>query len=222
MSVRSVLVTIVATLPASRVKNSLLRTLGWTIGDDVRVGPCLVSNVGVVDIGDGAIIGAFNVVRDLAELTIGEHAQLGHWNWVTCSRAFREGGSGCRFYLGRHSAITSRHYIDCSGGIRVGAYTTIAGERSTLITHGISWKTCAQTSSPIEIGDYCLLSSNVQVTPGTVVGSRIVAGMGATLAGKLVEPGLYVQSRAILVKTGLTGEYFHRKEGHVGNIQPRR
>jgi acetyltransferase-like isoleucine patch superfamily enzyme len=221
VSIRSALVTAVAALPASELKNSLLRRLGWVIGDGVRIGPCLVSKIDHVDIGDGAWIGPFNVVRDLAALTIGEHAGIVHWNWVTASRPLREAGGAGLLHLGPHSAITSRHYIDCSGGIRVGTHTTIAGERSTLLTHGISWKSSAQTFSPIEIGDYCLISSNVKVAPGAIVGNRIVVGMGATIAGRLLDPGLYVQPRATLVKSDLDGEYFRREEGHIGTIQAR-
>jgi acetyltransferase-like isoleucine patch superfamily enzyme len=201
VSVRSALVTAVAALPASELKNSLLRRLGWAIGDGVRIGPCLVSKIGHVYIGVGA--------------------GIGHWNWVTASRPLREAGGAGLLHLGPHSAITSRHYIDCSGGIRVGTHTTIAGERSTLLTHGISWKSSAQTFSPIEIGDYCLISSNVKVAPGAIVGNRIVVGMGATIAGRLLDPGLYVQPRATLVKSDLDGEYFRREEGHIGTIQAR-
>jgi acetyltransferase-like isoleucine patch superfamily enzyme len=179
----------------------------------------LVLNVGRVDIGNGAGIGAFNVVKDLVALTLKEHAVIGHWNWVTAARPFREAGAPCVFHLGAHSAVTSRHYFACSGGIRVGMYASIGGVRSTFITHQISWKSCAQTFRPIEIGDYCLITSNVQVAPGAIVGNRIVVGMGATIAGRLSDPGLYVQPRATLVKSDLDGEYFRREEGHIGTIQ---
>jgi UDP-3-O-[3-hydroxymyristoyl] glucosamine N-acyltransferase len=181
----------------------------------------LVLKVDRVEVGGGAAIGSLSVIRDLAVLTLGEHAVIGHWNWVSASKRLAEAGAPCQLHLGAHSAITSRHYIDCSGGIRIGTHTTIAGVRSTFVTHGISWKSSAQTFSPIEIGDYCLISSNVQVSPGTVVGSRVVVGMGATIAGKLLEPGLYVQSRATLVKPDLAGEYFEREEGHVDTVQAR-
>lgn len=222
MSLRSALVIVVAALPASELKNSLLRRLGWTIGGGVHIGPCLVLNVDRVDIGDGAGIGALNVVKDLAAFTLQEYAVLGHWNWVTAARPLREAGAPGVLHLGAHSAVTSRHYVDCSGGIRVGTHTTIAGVRSTLVTHGISWRSNAQTFRPIEIGDYCLISSNVQVSPGTVVGSKIVVGMGATIAGRIVDPGLYIQSRATLVKSDLEGEYFRREQGHVGAVQAQR
>jgi acetyltransferase-like isoleucine patch superfamily enzyme len=219
MSLRSALVLVVAALPASELKNSLLRRLGWAIGDGVHIGPCLVSNVGRVDIGDGARIGTFNVLRDLAVLTLAEHTMVGQWNWLTAARRLREAGAPCVFHLGAHSAITSRHYFACSGGVRIGIYTSIGGVRSTFITHQISWKSSDQTFRPIEIGDYCLITSNVQVAPGSIVGNRIVVGMGATIAGRLSDPGLYIQSRATLVKSDLDGEYFRRKEGHIGTIQ---
>jgi acetyltransferase-like isoleucine patch superfamily enzyme len=221
MGVRSALVTAVAALPASELKNFLLRRLGWVIGDGAHIGPCLflVSDHCHVEIGDGAWIGPFNVFRDLEALSVGQHAGFGHWNWVTATRQWTAAGAPCRLHLGAHSAITSRHYIDCSGGVRIGTHTTIAGQRSSFLTHGISWRTSNQTFRPIEIGDYCLISSNVQVTPGTVVGSRIVVGMGATISDRLTDPGLYLQSRATLVKSDLVGEYFIRGEGHINTVQ---
>jgi acetyltransferase-like isoleucine patch superfamily enzyme len=215
VSGHSALVSIAAALPASQLKNRLLRRLGWNIGDGVHINPCLVSRVDHVDIGSGAQIGPFNVLRELASLTLGEHAQIGQWNWVTASRPMRAAGGAALLHLGAHSAITSRHYIDSTGGMRIGTHTIIAGIRSTFITHGISWKSSDQTFNPIEIGDYCLISSNVQVAAGSVVGDRVVVGMGATVAGQLLGPGLYVQPRAKLVKSNLVGKYFERDQGYI-------
>ncbi|MDD4866690.1 MAG: hypothetical protein PHQ28_06045, partial [Mycobacterium sp.] len=165
MNMRGALVTIVATLPASKLKNSLLRRLGWAIGARAHIGPCLVFSIGSVDIGDGAWIGGLNVVKGLTTLTLGPHAVIVHWNWVTAYPAFSEVGAPCSLHMGAHSAITSRHYIECTGGIRVGSHTTIGGERSTFFTRGVSWRNNAQAYNPIEIGDYCLITSNVQVCP---------------------------------------------------------
>ena len=89
MSARSVLVTVVAALPASELKNYLLRRLGWVIGDGARIGPCLIFNIDRVDIGAGATIGAFNVLKDLAALRLGEYVMIGHWNYVTASQVLR-------------------------------------------------------------------------------------------------------------------------------------
>ncbi|MBJ7339108.1 MAG: hypothetical protein JHC64_15525 [Mycolicibacterium sp.] len=146
---------------------------------------------------------------------MGDYARIGQWNWITASRPIRDAGGDGLLVLGAHSAVTSRHYVDCTGGVRIGTHSTIAGIRSTIFTHGISWKSSTQTPNAVEIGDYCLISSNATVTPGSVVGSRVVVGMGATVAGQLTEPGLYMQPRAALVKTDLAGRYFDRARGFV-------
>lgn len=219
MTGRSALVALVAALPASALKNALLRRLGWVIGEGAYIGPCLVLNVDRVELGNQAAIGAFNVIRDLAGLQVGDGAVIGHWNWITAARPQAEAGAPCHLDMREHTALTARHYVDCTGGIRIGSHSTIAGVRSTLLTHGISWKASAQTFSPIEIGTYCLISSNVHIAPGSVIGDKIVIGMGATAAGRLEDPGLYLQSRAELVKSDLSGEYFHRELGRVSDLQ---
>jgi hypothetical protein len=43
--------------------------------------------------------------------------------------------------------------------------------------------------------------------------------MGATIAGRLLDPGLYVQSRATLVKSDLGGEYFRQVAGHIDTVE---
>lgn len=221
MSIRTALVAFVGLIPYNRLKVFALRRLGWAIGDDVKIGVCLFTNTATVQIDHRAIIGHFNVFRNLASLRIGEDAQIGQWNWITASMHMRQSGGPAELSLGAHSAITSRHYIDCTGGVTIGHHTTIAGERSTLITHGISWVTADQTYDSIRIGDYCLVSSNVQITPGTAVGDRIVIGMGSTVSGDLLEEGLYLQPRAALVKKELHGTYFERTHGHISSVRRR-
>lgn len=221
MDIRTALVAIFALLPASRFKNAVLRQLGWSIGLGVRLGPCLALRVGTAAVGDRANIGPFNVLRNLTSFEIGPGARIGQWNFLTASHHMTASGGPGSFVLGSEASLTSRHYVDCTGGVQIGAYTTVAGERSTFITHGISWVTSDQTYDAITIGEFCLLSSNVQVTPGSTVGDRIVVGMGATIAGELSEPGLYIQPRAELVKRDLKGQYFERRLGSVESVRPR-
>ncbi len=221
MAVASTAASAVSLLPAGRVKNAILRRLGWSIGANVRFGPSLVVNCARVNIGDNVSVGAFNVFRDLGGIEIGGNSTIGQWNWFTASMHMRQAGAPGTFVLGGQSALTSRHYVDCTGGVRVGAFTTVAGVRSTFLTHGISWTSSDQTYTPVQIGDYCLLSSNVQLAPGTVIGDRVVVALGSTIAGELLEPGLYVQPRAALVKSNLPGRYFERQLGAVEDVRPR-
>ena len=165
--------------------------------------------------GDGARIGPFNVFRDVRSLRLGASATISQWNWISAAAALVEAGAPGSFAMGKHSAVTSRHYLDVSGGVSIGEFTTVAGVRSTFITHGIRWTVSEQSVKGIEIGDYCLISSNVSVTPGTVVENKVVVGMGATISGQLQSNSLYVQPRAALQRTDLVGSYFSRRRGFV-------
>lgn len=215
---RSATVLIVGLLPPSGIKNILLRQMGWEIGANVQIGPSLFIRLDQASLADGAKIGAFNVIRSLAKIELGSSARLGQWNWISAATPLRDAGAPGCLTIGAHSAITSRHYIDASGGVHIGAFSTIAGVRSTMITHGISWKSSRQTFKGVTIGDYCLISSNVSITPGTLIESRVVVGMGATVAGVLKEGSLYVTERATLVKSSLTGEYFVRDLGFISEV----
>lgn len=220
-SLRKMLIVAIGMLPASRGKNRALECFGYTIDRTATIGPCLILNVGDLSMGAGARIGPFNVFRDLARLSLAEHSGVGQWNWVSASKELVAAGGAGSFTLGAHSAFTSRHYADVSGGLRVGEFTTIAGVRSTFITHGINWEESQQKTKGITIGSYCLISSNTCVTPGTNVSDSIVTGMGATLSGRLdSNNSLYVQSRAIPAKSKLGGLYFTRTIGRVTTSGP--
>lgn len=213
---KKLLIAAVGAGPACWLKNALLRRLGWTIGKNVWIGPGLFLGIDAVVLLDGVRIGPFNVIRDVRSLHMRSFARLGQWNWISAAPPLRSLGGSASLVVGDHSAVTSRHYMDVSGGLQIGRYSTIAGVRSTFVTHGINWKESVQTVRPIEIGDYCLISSNVEFAPGASVGDKIVVGMGATVSGQLMEAGLYVQPRAQLVKQPLLGNYFERETGFVG------
>jgi len=211
---RTLTIAAVGVFPASRLKNAVLRSLGCRIGRGVTIGPVVILNVENLALGEGARIGPFNVFRSLKSVTIEDFGRIGQWNWISAAPDLRLIADSGTFLVGAHAAITSRHYFDCSGGISIGAFTTVAGVRSTFITHGIDWRTSEQSVRSIRVGRYCLISSNTGVVPGTTVSDYVVTGMGATISGNLSEPGLYVAGRAQPVKV-LNGAYFARATGVV-------
>jgi acetyltransferase-like isoleucine patch superfamily enzyme len=214
---------LVGVLPASSVKNVLLRWLGWDVHKSARIGPSLILGVDRLVAGANSTVGPFNVLRDLTLVALGEHATLGQWNWISAAKPLVRDAPTGQFLIGEHSALTSRHYVDCSGGVVIGAFSTVAGVRSTFITHGINWRSSRQTVRSISIGDHCLVSSNVNLTPGVKLPSNSVVGMGATLSGG-GEPGqLWVQDRARFVKP-VAGAYFTRSIGFVDpqDVEPDR
>lgn len=211
---KKILRLVVGATPASRVKNWLLNRLGYEIHRTAEFGPSLIVGVDYISLGAGARVGPFNVFRDLRRLEMGESSVLGQWNWISAARPLLvEKSQGC-FVLGRESALTSRHYVDASGGITVGELTTIAGVRSTFITHGIDWKSSEQTTRPIRIGSHCLISSNVAVPPGASIPDRSLIGMGSTTTGGTQQGMMWIAERAQPVKK-VSGAYFQRRRGFV-------
>lgn len=211
---KRILTLIICTLPAHRIKNWLLRRVGFRIAPTASMGPCLVVNVDMVSMASGSRIGPFNVFRDLRSVEMGSTSVVGQWNWISAAAPLvtRE-GQGV-FRLGRDSALTSRHYVDASGGVTIGRFSTVAGVRSTFITHGIDWRGGRQQTRPISIGDYCIISSNVCIPPGAAIPDRSVVGMGATVVGGHQEGMLWVDGRAAAVKP-VHGAYFSRARGFV-------
>ena len=116
-------------LPGPLKRTLLRRLLGWEIAPSAEIGLSLFQNVGHVRLGPGARVGHFNVFRNLRLLDLGAEAAIGQWNWVSAAEVLVRGtgGDGGRLVLGRGAAITARHYLDCSGGISVGAFTSSPG-----------------------------------------------------------------------------------------------
>jgi acetyltransferase-like isoleucine patch superfamily enzyme len=217
------LLTLICLLPASRLKNQLLRRLRHDVHSTARFNICLVRNVSTIRLGARAVVGPGNVFRDLLRLEIGPDSVVGQWNWVSAATPLVEAGGEGALTIGAHSALTSRHYIDASGGVRIGNFTTVAGVRSTFITHGIDWVTSEQRTKPIEIGSYCLIGSNSAVAPGARVADQTIIGMGATINGHLSEENaLYVGSRARVLRSNEKGAYFNRRSGFVSPARKRK
>ncbi|WP_396653915.1 acyltransferase [Microbacterium sp. ARD31] len=219
---KALAVALVGFFPSSPLKNYLLRRLGWDVAGSADISPSLYWRIGGVTIGENARIGIGNVFRDLRDLRLSHDSRIGQWNWISAATPLVRAGGAGDLLLEQHSALTSRHYLDCSGGIQIGSHATVAGVRSTFVTHGLQWTTSMQSFRGIKIGAYSLISSNCSLTPGTRIGRGVVIGMGATVAGNLSEPGLYLSNRANLVKSPLEGEYFTRTVGYIRDIAPPR
>ncbi|MCA1605447.1 MAG: hypothetical protein LC775_08260 [Acidobacteria bacterium] len=206
-------------LPASRLKNRLLRMLGWRIATTARVGPSLFIRVRMVSADRDARIGPLNVFRDLQDLDLGANSVIGQWNWCSASPALVAAGGKGSIELGRESAITSRHYIDASGGVVIGSFTTVAGVRSTFITHGIDWRANVQRCQSISVGDYCIVGSNNCLVPGAMVERGSVTGMGTTVGGPQAGGSLIISERGRPVKANLSGRFFERPVGFTSPEQ---
>jgi len=197
----------------------LNRLFGWQIDRSARIGWSLFVGVRRVRLGPRARIGHFTVFRDLNHLELGADSSIGEWNWITAARellATPGGDEAGVLKIGEHSAVTSRHHLDCTSGVTVGAFSTVAGERSTILTHQIDISQSRQVWRPVRIGRDCHVGSDVRVAPGSLIPDRCAIAMGSVVAGVLEEPGmLYGGVPARPIKELGKAAYFSRKKARV-------
>jgi len=214
---RDLLLLVVGLLPASGLKVRLLNVLPRvTVHLTATIGPCLLFRLHEISIAEGAAIGALTVIRDLDRLQLEANAIIGKMNYVSAMRPAPIGVC-VDLRLGPESAVTNRHYLDCSGGITVGGWTTIAGSGSSLVTHQIDIQRNEQTRRGIRIGMYCLISSDVRIAPGAVIGDRVLVAMGAVVSGRLEQHSqLYAGVPARPIRSlALDAAYWTRRGGVV-------
>ena len=218
---RTLLALAILPLPFRVKRLVLVGLLGAVMDKSARIGLSLIDCEQLV-MGEGSRIGHLNVLRGMRQVRIGPGATVENLNWITASSMFLDRPDPmlekASFLLGRESAVTSRHYIDCSGGVRIGQFTIVGGVRSTILSHQIDLSHGVQTSARTEIGDYCFVSSNVCVAPGSRIPNRSVIAMGGVVVGELSTPGaLYGGVPARVLRRSVDGgRYFHRKRGFVG------
>jgi serine acetyltransferase len=172
---------------------------------------------------EGSRIGHLTLCKNIDLLHLGAHAIIGQLNWITgfpsgSSRHFaHQPDRRPELIVERHAGISSRHLIDCTASVRVGAFATIGGFRSQLLTHSIDFNAGRQTAEPIEIGEYSFTGTNSVVLGGSVLPHHSVLGAQSLLNKKWDEPyRLYAGVPAKPVKElSPDFEYFRRTEGFV-------
>ena len=199
----------------------LRRFWGYQIADGARIGLSYVFP-GHLVMGQGAYIGHLNVAIHLERLECGAHSIIERSNWITghalggkhfAHRTLRDPA----LLLGAHAAITKSHIIDCTDRVEIGAFTTLAGYHSQIITHGIHVGEGRQDCKPIRIGAYCLVGTRVTVLGGAALPDHTVLGAGSVLNKAHAEEfAVYAGQPAVKVKDlPADAAYFHRSSGFV-------
>jgi acetyltransferase-like isoleucine patch superfamily enzyme len=168
-------------------------------------------------------IGALTVCRGLDLLQMKEHAEIGRGNWIVGCPAGDKRYFGhqhnrkSELLMGQHSAITSRHLIECMDSVTIGDFSVFAGYRSQILTHSVDLENSRQSSAPVKIGDYCFTGTNCVLLGGSVLPSYSVLGAKSLLNKQFSDTyWLYAGVPARPV-TQLDSEmkYFKRKVGVV-------
>ena len=174
--------------------------------------------------GEGSRIDHFTVAVHLDRMELGEHATIGRGNWITgfpigsASGHFRhQPGREPALVMGRHSAITKNHHFDCTARIDIGAFATIAGYQSQLLTHSIDIAAGRQHAEPIRIGRFGFVGTRCVVLGGATLPDSSVLGAASLLNKPFDEPFvLYAGTPARHVKKlPEDAAYFRRERGFV-------
>ena len=210
-------------LPWGMRRSFLEKQFGYSIHPDSRIGLAWILPRRLI-MEEGSRIGHFTLCKNIDLLHLGAHAVVGQLNWIT---GFPSGSASRHFahqpdrrpelIIERHAGISSRHLIDCTARIRIGAFATIGGFRSQLLTHTIDFEHSRQTAEPIEIGEYSFTGTNSVMLGGSVLPHHSVLGAQSLLNKKWEEPyRLYAGVPAKPLKElSPELEYFRRTEGFV-------
>lgn len=183
-------------LPWSLRRTVLNAALGWEIAPTARIGLSLLSTHRL-RMGPNSRIGHLSFARHVEEMTLGRGAFLGNKNWISgwpigSNRAFQDSGRTPSLHINDEAAITHSHRIDCTDKVTIGAFTTVAGWNTQIITHSIKIAEARQRCGPIEIGRYCFIGSRCVILRGGKLPDYSVLGAGSVLSRAYDEPyGLY-------------------------------
>lgn len=217
-SVRGVLTTAIWLLPAGALKNRILRALGNRIGSHVHIAPVLVIGDTTFTLGDSSFIGLGNVFRNVREVILGQQAFIGQWNQMTAVPEYRAiDASAGLLALGDGAGIVNRHYLDCSGHIRIGAMAMVAGIKSVLQSHELDLENNRATFDDIDIGARSFTGTAVVILKGSRIpeNSAVAAGTVWTRSTREGRPGLYGGTPARWLKDISHFAWFTRDEVHT-------
>ena len=199
---RLVALVLVGLLP-NLVKRPLYRLFfGYRIGRGVRIGWALL-DAQKLQLGEGTIIGHFNLVLRVAELRTGRQCRVGMLNIVRGGARVILGDyvsvmrlnvlnsipdHDCtttptsELELGDGTIVVSGHRIDFTDAVTIGKNVIIGGRNSSLWTHN------RQQTAPIKIGDFCYLGSEIRAAPGARLASECILALGSVLASDIDTP----------------------------------
>ncbi len=182
MALVDIATTAVWLLPASRAKNALLRKVGHDVAPSARAAMNLVLRVRRFTVGDGASVGRFNLFKDLSAVELAPGSRIGRMNLISAHPVYaRHYPDGARLSLGEKAKVTSRHSVDCSGGVTVGALASVAGRQTLILTHSVDLARDAQVAYPVVVGERSFVGARCLILGGASLPERSVLAAGSVL-----------------------------------------
>jgi hypothetical protein len=200
----------------------LEKFFGYTLHPTSRIGFSWIFPFHLV-LCEHSKIGHFNVCKGVHSLELGCFSSIGKGNWITAypldskKHFSQQSDRNPSLLILEHSAITSRHIIDCTNLVTIGRFSTIGGYHTQILTHSIDISSCIQSSAPIRIDDYCFVGTDCVLLGGSELPSYSVLGAKSLLNKKYSETYcLYGGVPAKMIKKlSRLSLYFSRSIGFV-------
>ena len=196
-----------------KLPHLFLRLIGEKVDWSAKIGFSLLI-VKKIELGEKSKIGHFNLIWN-DTLSLKEKSYINHLNKITGpfkielekNAAIGNKNSVIRaplgvayeistLKLGELSKITSNHYVDLTRNISFGKFSTLAGVRSQIWTHGYyhadKGKYRIRIDGNITIGDNVYLGSGCILNPGVNICNGVHIGAGTVISKNLDIPGMYV------------------------------
>lgn len=215
---------ILAILPFPLKRLIFIHVFKYEIHPGSYIGLSVLIGINKLILGKGARIGHLTVIKNLAELRVGDFGVIANLNWISGVHLGRVGAFASEvgrepiLEVGEHASITHRHLIDCTAAVRIGRFSTLAGYRSQLLTHSVNISLSRQMSAPLSIGAYSFVGTGSILLPGAVVPDYSVIGAGSVVTSALQDTySLYAGAPARRIKAlDPSSAYFIRETGPVG------
>ena len=220
--IKRILMFLSVLLPWELRRSLLEKQFGYSIHPSSHIGFCWIFPQRLV-MEEHSRIGHFTLCKNIDLLHLGPYAIIGQLNWITgfplvpSPHFAQEKDRHPELIVGEHSAITHRHFIDCTNSVVIGRFTTMAGFQSQILTHSIDLEKNRQTSALVRVGDYCFIGTNCVLLGGSSLPNYSVLGAKSLLNKSFAESHqLYGGVPAQPIKK-LSPElqYFRRTEGFV-------
>ncbi len=184
---------LLAVLP-TRIARLAVNRMGYAIAPDARIGWSWIS-VSRLTMGPRSNIGHLNRLKGHAEIALAEDAAIGHMNVVLAPPPL-DPTRPAVLSLGIWAKITHSHHVDLTASVTIGDYSTLAGARSQLWTHGYVHEVTGlgryRVDGPITIENNVSIGAGATILQGVRIAAGAMVGAGTVVAKDLAEPGLYV------------------------------
>ena len=180
---------------SSKIGFSLILTEYLTLKEDSSIGHLNYINNRELSLNSRSYIGHLNRIKGPFKILLNKRGAIGNKN--TLVRA----PLGVTYKistltLGELSKITSNHYIDLTRNICFGNFSTLAGVRSQMWTHGYYHaeedEDRIRIDGEIKIGNNVYIGSGCIFNPGVSLTNSVHVGGGSVIAKNLEKSGMYV------------------------------